>query len=68
MVFDLLLAAARFFVAHATSFLATAALLVFCCAWAVTSSRRPLGDDTMAMILAISGFVGAFAAHRLWSG
>jgi len=65
---DVLLSAALLVVAHATSFLATAALLVFCCAWAVTSSRRPLGDDTMALILAASGFLGAFAAHRLWSG
>lgn len=64
----MLLYLALLVVAHATSFIATAALLVFCCAWAVTSSRRPLGDDTMAVILAISGFLGAFAAHRLWSG
>lgn len=58
---------ARLLSAHITSFVLTAALLVFCCAWAATSYRGRLGDGGMAVILAASGFLGAFIAHRVWS-
>lgn len=57
---------AGLFLAHSTSFVLTAAMLVLCCAIASTSSPRPLGDDAMAVILAASGFMGALVAHLCW--
>lgn len=64
---DIPLSIARLVLAHATSFLLSAALLVLFAAGAMSiAGRGRMTDAHFVLVLTLAGFLGGFAAHALW--